>query len=190
MQAGGTGDFFWRDLPAAVSYCSWEARGFLRRACGRRMISATIGNNAVRLTMLGIFLMPAMGERRASLRRRRHQRPLRREHCAYNARRFLSGRSPWWGRAAPLSAGRTAFLKRGCFPGRFSVAMRMSVTMEDYPVPIDVNEHAAEIDVEPDRTTITYSHANFTIRQIMLAPKCRTRARERWCFTKCRRSAQ
>jgi len=45
------------------------------------------------------------------------------------------------------------------------------VRMQDYPVPIDVNPLAADIDVRPGETTITYSHANFTIRQIMLAPK-------------------
>jgi glycogen debranching enzyme len=57
------------------------------------------------------------------------------------------------------------------FPWKILSGMRMSVRMQDYPVPIDVNEQAAAIDVEPDHTTITYSHANFTIRQIMLAPK-------------------
>ena len=57
------------------------------------------------------------------------------------------------------------------FPWKVLSGMRLTVNMQDYPVPIDVNLHAADIDVEPDRTTITYSHANFTIRQIMLAPK-------------------
>ena len=57
------------------------------------------------------------------------------------------------------------------FPWKILSGMRMSVQMQDYPVPIDGNEQAAEIDVKPDETTITYAHANFTIRQIMLAPK-------------------
>jgi glycogen debranching enzyme len=39
-----------------------------------------------------------------------------------------------------------------------------------YPVPIDLNSHAAEIQVFPDHTTLTYSHIAFTVRQIMLAP--------------------
>ncbi|MGA2537131.1 MAG: hypothetical protein ABSF53_14035 [Terracidiphilus sp.] len=42
--------------------------------------------------------------------------------------------------------------------------------MEGYSVPIDVNEQAAEVEVRPDRTTITYSHAAFTVRQIMFSP--------------------
>src|ERR1700751_2875873 len=37
--------------------------------------------------------------------------------------------------------------------------------IEDYPVPIDVNQHAAAIEVRPDRTVITYSHVGFTVRQ-------------------------
>jgi glycogen debranching enzyme len=57
------------------------------------------------------------------------------------------------------------------FPWKILDGMHITVDMQDYPVPIDVNRQAADIDVEPDHTTITYSHANFTIRQIMLAPK-------------------
>ena len=57
------------------------------------------------------------------------------------------------------------------FPWKIFSNLRLSVSMQDYPVPIDVNPHAAAIDVQPDETTITYSHANFTIRQTMIAPK-------------------
>ena len=57
------------------------------------------------------------------------------------------------------------------FPWKIFSHLRITAEMENYRVPIDVNEHAAWIDVEPDHTTITYSHANFTIRQTMLAPR-------------------
>lgn len=57
------------------------------------------------------------------------------------------------------------------FPWKILSGMRLTVDMQDYAVPIDVNRQASAIDVEPDHTTITYSHANFTIRQIMLSPK-------------------
>jgi hypothetical protein len=57
------------------------------------------------------------------------------------------------------------------FPWKIFSGMRIMAEMQDYPVPIDVNQHAAEIDVTPDHTTITYSHANFTMKQIMIAPK-------------------
>ncbi|MFP5229870.1 MAG: amylo-alpha-1,6-glucosidase [Acidobacteriota bacterium] len=57
------------------------------------------------------------------------------------------------------------------FPWKILSGMHLTVDMQDYPVPIEVNRQAAQIDVEPDHTTLTYSHANFTIRQIMLAPK-------------------
>ena len=42
--------------------------------------------------------------------------------------------------------------------------------VEGYPVPIDLNAAASEIEVTPDHTTITYSHIAFTVRQIMFAP--------------------
>lgn len=57
------------------------------------------------------------------------------------------------------------------FPWKILNDVHMTVNMADYAVPIDVNRQAAEIEVEPDHTTITYAHANFTIRQVMLAPK-------------------
>jgi glycogen debranching enzyme len=57
------------------------------------------------------------------------------------------------------------------FPWKIFSGMRITAEMQDYSVPIDVNQHAAWIDVTPDHTTITYSHANFTVKQIMTAPK-------------------
>jgi glycogen debranching enzyme len=57
------------------------------------------------------------------------------------------------------------------FPWKIFSGMRITANMENYPVPIDVNNQAAWIEVKPDHTTITYSHANFTVKQIMLAPK-------------------
>ena len=57
------------------------------------------------------------------------------------------------------------------FPVKLFSDFRISAHLEDYPVPIDVNRLASVVDVEPDHTTITYSHAAFTIRQIMFTPR-------------------
>ena len=57
------------------------------------------------------------------------------------------------------------------FPWKVLSNMRISAQMENYAVPIDVNQQAAWIDVRPGSTTITFSHANFTVREIILAPK-------------------
>lgn len=57
------------------------------------------------------------------------------------------------------------------FPWKIFSGMRITARMDGYDVPINVNDHAAWVDVQPDRTTITYSHANFTVRQTMMAPK-------------------
>jgi glycogen debranching enzyme len=47
--------------------------------------------------------------------------------------------------------------------------MTIEAEIEGYTVPIDVNQQAAEIEVRPDRTIITYSHIGFTVRQIMFS---------------------
>ncbi len=57
------------------------------------------------------------------------------------------------------------------FPWKILSNLRISAEMWDYPVPIDVNEHAAVIEVRPDHTTITFSHANFTLREVLFAPR-------------------
>jgi glycogen debranching enzyme len=48
--------------------------------------------------------------------------------------------------------------------------LTVEADVEGYPVPIDVNQQAAEIEVRPDRTVLTYSHPAFTVRQIMFSP--------------------
>jgi glycogen debranching enzyme len=57
------------------------------------------------------------------------------------------------------------------FPWKIFRDLRMVVNMQDYNVPIDVNEQAATITVQPGHTTITFSHANFTLREILFAPQ-------------------
>jgi glycogen debranching enzyme len=48
--------------------------------------------------------------------------------------------------------------------------LTIEAEIEGYSVPIDVNQQSAEIEVRPDRTTITYAHIGFTVRQIMFSP--------------------
>ena len=48
--------------------------------------------------------------------------------------------------------------------------LTIEANIEGYTVPIDVNAQAANIEVRPDHTTITYSHIAFTLRQIMFSP--------------------
>src|SRR5215472_8627998 len=57
------------------------------------------------------------------------------------------------------------------FPWKIFSNLRITAEMEDYPIPIDVNEQAAVIEVRPDHTAITFSHANFTIREVLFAPR-------------------
>jgi glycogen debranching enzyme len=48
--------------------------------------------------------------------------------------------------------------------------LTIEAEVQGYSVPIDVNQQAAEIEVRPDRTVITYAHIAFTVRQIMFSP--------------------
>ncbi len=48
--------------------------------------------------------------------------------------------------------------------------LHLTAELAGYPVPIDLNAAAAAIDVQPDHTTITYSHAAITVRQHMFVP--------------------
>jgi len=58
------------------------------------------------------------------------------------------------------------------FPVKILSHMQIEARMEGYEVPIDVTAHVAEIDVEPDHTTITYSHVAFTLRETFFATQC------------------
>jgi glycogen debranching enzyme len=57
------------------------------------------------------------------------------------------------------------------FPWKILSQMHITAQMKDYDVPIDVNQQASSIDVQPGQTTITFSHANFTVREILFAPQ-------------------
>jgi glycogen debranching enzyme len=56
------------------------------------------------------------------------------------------------------------------FPWKILSHVHITAEMENYAVPIDVNEQAALIEVRPDHTTITFAHANFTVREVLFAP--------------------
>jgi glycogen debranching enzyme len=57
------------------------------------------------------------------------------------------------------------------FPWKVLSDLHISAEVKDYPVPIDVNQLASSIEVRPYATTITFSHANFTVREIVFAPR-------------------
>jgi Mannosylglycerate hydrolase MGH1-like glycoside hydrolase domain len=57
------------------------------------------------------------------------------------------------------------------WPVKILSDFRIRAELADYPVPIDVNALAAEIQVTPAETIITYAHAAFTVRQHMFAAR-------------------
>jgi glycogen debranching enzyme len=58
------------------------------------------------------------------------------------------------------------------FPIKLLSHFTISAEVEGYPVPIDLNADAAEIEVSPDHTTITYAHIAFTVRETLFATRC------------------
>jgi hypothetical protein len=62
------------------------------------------------------------------------------------------------------------------FPVKLLSHFAISAEVEGYPVPIDLNAGAAEIEVAPDHTTITYAHIAFTVRETLFATRCESSA--------------
>lgn len=58
------------------------------------------------------------------------------------------------------------------FPVKLFSHLTIEAHVDGYDVPIDVNRDAAEIEVAPDHTTITYSHIAFTLKEILFAKQC------------------
>ena len=55
-------------------------------------------------------------------------------------------------------------------PVKFFSGLHLTAEVDGYPVPIDLNEQAATLEVSPDHTTLTYAHAAITVRQHMFVP--------------------
>jgi CRP-like cAMP-binding protein len=53
------------------------------------------------------------------------------------------------------------------FPVKIASRFRITAEMTGYPIPIELADYAAAIQVNPERTTLTYSHAAFTVKQHM-----------------------
>ncbi len=53
------------------------------------------------------------------------------------------------------------------FPVKVLAHVHLRAELANDPVPIDVNSLAASIELSPDHTTITYTHAAFTVKQHM-----------------------
>ncbi len=82
-------------------------------------------------------------------------------------------RTPWTvaGEHGALFGRQNGRFEAWLWPVKILSNFRISAELANYPVPIDVNALAAEIRVTPAETIITYSHAAFTIRQHMFAPR-------------------
>lgn len=82
-------------------------------------------------------------------------------------------RRPWTvaGEHGALFGRQNGKFEAWLWPNKIFSNFSIRGELADYPVPIDVNALAAEISVTPAETTITYSHAAFTVRQHMFASR-------------------
>ncbi len=82
-------------------------------------------------------------------------------------------RLPWTvaGEYGALLGRQNGKFEAWIWPNKILSNFAINAELADYPVPIDVNPLAAEIQVTPAETIITYSHAAFTIRQHMFAAR-------------------
>jgi hypothetical protein len=82
-------------------------------------------------------------------------------------------RNPWTvaGEQGALFGRQNGKFEAWLWPVKILSNFTIRAELANYTVPIDVNALAAEIKVMPAETTITYSHAAFTIRQHMFAPR-------------------
>lgn len=55
------------------------------------------------------------------------------------------------------------------FPLKIASHFRITAELAGYPIPIELADYAAVIEVNPERTTIIYSHAAFTVKQHMFS---------------------
>ncbi len=82
-------------------------------------------------------------------------------------------RTPWTvaGEHGALFGRQNGKFEAWLWPVKILSNFTIRAELANYAVPIDVNALAAEIEVTPAETIITYSHAAFTIRQHMFAPR-------------------
>ena len=62
-------------------------------------------------------------------------------------------------------SGESGGFEAWIWPVKVISGLHIIAELADYPVPIDVNAQSGSIEVNPDHTTITYSHAAFTVRE-------------------------
>src|SRR6266540_571237 len=74
------------------------------------------------------------------------------------------------GRRAALFGYENRQLEAWVYPIKILEDLTLSFRLEGYPRDIDGRDIVATIEVKPEATTLTYAHAAFTVRQIMVAP--------------------
>src|SRR5512144_678648 len=73
------------------------------------------------------------------------------------------------GRRAAVFGYENLGLEGWIYPLKVVDDLRLSFRLEGYPLEIDGSEALARTSVRPEATVLTYSHAAFTVREVLLA---------------------
>ena len=72
--------------------------------------------------------------------------------------------------APACSRTSTGDSKRGFIPLKILEDLRLSFSLEGYPLAVPAEDLLASINARPEATILTYSHAAFSVRQIVFVP--------------------
>jgi hypothetical protein len=93
-------------------------------------------------------------------------------HDALTITRPVQSTAPFsvTGESSAILGEQSGTFEAWLYPVKILSHFNIVAALENYPVPIEFSGLAATIEVSPAATVITYSHAAFTVRQIMFAP--------------------
>ncbi|GBD01798.1 hypothetical protein HRbin18_01527 [bacterium HR18] len=74
------------------------------------------------------------------------------------------------GRRAALLGYEHRSFEAWVYPLKILRDLRLDFAIADYPIPLSGEETLSYIEVRPEATVLTYSHAAFTVRQLLYAP--------------------
>ncbi len=128
-------------------------------------------SNVMRLFIVGLLLVPVLGSAQIPPLHAVPHFPLQGGVLRITRAAELMEPFTEAGEAGAVFGRQDGSFEAWVFPVKVLSAFRITAELADYPVPIELNPLATEIEVHPERTTITYSHAAFTVKQHMFVPR-------------------
>jgi glycogen debranching enzyme len=141
---------------------------FIISRAGKQIAHGVLAPAAVFATAaaVGVIAAHGMQSRPASIKRF----PLREEGLHLERRAHAGAFFDVLGRRSALLGYENRELEAWVYPLKILDDFALSFRLEGYPLDIDGRDIVGTIEARPAATILTYAHAAFTIRQIMMAP--------------------